>query len=134
MFTSTIRIVQVSRVCLDWGMSYSAWMGQWFLVCSKKSPHIWENIMLLLCSYNYNHIRPMVLIVMVMGSEASLVQGTCISSSWTWPLIKLNGSCSSCSNTSSLRSRLWNETSPPHNDTWNINMELYSHLEQVKKG
>jgi hypothetical protein len=28
---------------------------------------------------------------------------------------------------------LWNEASPPHNDTWNISTELHHRLQQLMK-
>ena len=56
--------------------------------------------------------------VMTMGSALSLVQGTWICSSWMCPDTNEKGSPSSSSSTSSRRSRLLKETSPPHRDTW----------------
>lgn len=63
-------------------------------------------------------MHSMVFIVIVMGSDASFVHGTCISNSWICPDTKLKGSCNSCSNTSNRKSKLWKEASPPHSDTY----------------
>lgn len=66
----------------------------------------------------YNFVNsPMVFMVIVIGSEVNLVHGTCIKSSRICPEIKLKGDCNSCSSTSNLKSKLWKDASPPHNET-----------------
>lgn len=76
-----------------------------------------DNTHFIILYVHYN--LPIVLTLICIGSEAIFVHGIRMVSSWMWPDTICNGSWSSSCNTSNRISKFWNDTSPPHNDTWN---------------